>query len=509
MNTNFNHQYNNLINEIIDLAALLNRIPEFEEILRIISEKSIQIFRCDYVHISVLNPQTQNTVKTVIRDQKNIDLKNLHFININISGWILKKRKHFISDDITADERFTKGLLKDCGTKSALGTILYTNDQPIGVIILLSNSIDRHFSHEDTLLLEKLSSVISPFINRLDKIHQYFVCDIPESDLINKYNKLGLIGKSIRFVELLKSIESASKCDVRVLLEGETGTGKELVARAIHKLSSRSGKPFIVVDCAAIQDNLIESELFGHTKGAFTGAIKDRSGIIQEADGGTLFIDEVNHLPQDMQIKFLRFLQQKEFRPVGSNQIKKSDVRIITASSVPLNTLVKEKMMREELMFRLNVYPIRIPSLNDRIDDIMLLAHHFIKIYAAQQNKLAETTDNELMNYLIHRNWAGNVRELENFIERMVTLVPSENKIIEKNSLPEEHLTELFADQSKSLIPDSNVSLTEALEEMEIQMIRQALVINNWNQSRAASSLSIPEQTLRYKMHKYKITKPI
>lgn len=493
---------------LIELAALLNHETSFEEMLRLISLKTIQLFDCDYVNISVLNPETQNTVKTVFKDEAMFGSSSLHLVNINISGWVLKNRQSFISNNLPADNRFLKGMLKNCGIRSAIGTLLLTNDQPIGLVLLLNKDPGREFTEEDVIYSEKLSSVISPFINRIEKIHKYFTCSLPENELLNKYSKLGLIGKSARFVDLLKSIESVARCDVRVLLEGETGTGKELVARAIHNLSKRGDNKFIVVDCTAIPDNLVESELFGHTKGSFTGAMKDRRGIIEDADGGTLFIDEINHLPQDIQVKFLRFLQEKEFRPVGSNQVRKSDVRIITASSIPLSKLVKEKKMREELLYRLNVYPIRIPSLNDRIEDVMLLANHFIKIFAAEQNKNNETLDSELMEYMIHKNWAGNIRELENFIERIVTLAPSNEKIIFKTSLPSEHLEELNNAKKQELSSGSKLSLTEQMEEIEIQIIREALVKQKWNQSRAAATLNIPEQTLRYKMHKYHIVNP-
>ena len=317
-----------------------------------------------------------------------------------------------------------------------------------------------------------------------------------------------MIGKSERFLELLKSIESVAKCDVRVLLEGETGTGKELIAKAIHKASQRSDKKFVVVDCSSISANLIESELFGHVKGAFTGAMKDRIGLVEEADGGTLFIDEINHFPTELQAKMLRFLQEKEFRPVGSNEVRKSDVRVIAASSVSLVKLVEQGKMREELFYRLNVYPVIVPSLNDRMEDITLLGHHFLAKFAAQQNKNGEAFDSELIEYLLHRQWKGNIRELENFIERMVTVASSFDKIISKEILPAEYQKEF--ENLKILKPTegSNPSLIESLAQLEIQLIREALINNDWNQSKTARALKIPEQTLRHKMHRLHIIKP-
>lgn len=499
----------NKVDKIIDIVSLLNHETDFDEMLRLISAKALDLFDCDFVKISVFNPITQITLKTVLKNQKEFSSSCLHLVNTNISGWLIKNASVFCSNDLPNDERFIKGLIENCRIKSALGTLLYANNKPIGIILLFNKmNSTRIFNEEDILIIQKLASVISPFVYRIEKIHQYFSPAISENDLINKYSKFGLIGKSPRFIELLKSIDSASKCDVKVLLQGETGTGKEVIAKAIHKASQLSEKKFVVVDCTAIPDNLIESELFGHTKGAFTGAMKEKQGLIEEANGGTLFIDEINLLQRDMQVKFLRFLQEKEFRPIGSNQVKKSNVRIIAATSVSLEKLVNEQKMREELFYRLNVYPIHVPSLNERFEDIMLLAHHFMRKFASQQNKIVETVDSEIMEYLIHRNWAGNIRELENFIERIVTLAPSDEKIIFQNTLPAEHLYEMLNLKKQKLSSGPQISLTEKMTELEIQMIREALVHYNWNQSKAATALNIPEQTLRYKMHKLKITRP-
>lgn len=487
---------------------MLNHETSFEEMLRLISIKTLQLFDCDLVTISILNPETQHTVKTVLKDEKEFDSKFIHMVNINVSGWVIDNKSSFLSNDLMNDERFKKGLLENYGIKSAIGVLLTTNDRPIGVLLILGQNPNKPFTKADLELAENLASVIPPFIYRLEKIQQYFSCSLQEDELINKYSKLGLIGKSERFLELLKSIESVAKCDVRVLLEGETGTGKELIAKAIHKASHRSDKKFVVVDCSSISVSLIESELFGHVKGAFTGAMKDRIGLVEEADGGTLFIDEINHFPTELQAKMLRFLQEKEFRPVGSNEVRKSDVRVIAASSVSLVNLVEQGKMREELFYRLNVYPVIVPSINERVEDITLLAYHFIIKFAAQQNKKVEAFDSELGEYLVNRHWKGNIRELENFIERMVTLSTPFDKIISKEILPPEYQKELEGLKISKTTNGSNLSLTESLAQMEIQLIREALVNNEWNQSKTARALKIPEQTLRHKMHRLHITKP-
>jgi len=230
-------------------------------------------------------------------------------------------------------------------------------------------------------------------------------------------------------------------------------------------------------------------------------------GIIEEANNGTLFIDEVCNLPLDMQSKFLRFLQEKEFRSVGSNEVKKVDVRIIAAASVPLIKLVKEKKFKEELYYRLNVYPIYVPSLDERAEDIASLVNHFIPVFAQEQKKCLETFDNDLMKFLTHRHWAGNIRELENIVERLVALTPPAHKIIGKDILPKEYIEEMEEEKFPNYAMQSNLSLNARLHDIESQIIREALINHDWNQTRAALSLNIPEQTLRYRMHKLKISK--
>ncbi|NIV72407.1 AAA domain-containing protein, partial [Candidatus Saccharibacteria bacterium] len=249
---------------------------------------------------------------------------------------------------------------------------------------------DPAYVSESLNLLEKLAIITAPFINNVHKIQEYFQVSLPDSTLLSKYEALGLLGKSSQFMDLLRGIESAARCDVRVMLEGESGTGKELIARAIHKLSFRSKRPFIAIDCGAIPEHLIESELFGHVKGAFTGAVDDRKGLFEAANGGTIFMDEIANLPLDMQAKLLRVLQEGEIRPVGSNLSRKVDVRIISASSKKLRELLKNQSFREDLYYRLYVYPLQVPTLNERSEDIPLLANYFLNKYSQQQQKYAQ-----------------------------------------------------------------------------------------------------------------------
>jgi DNA-binding NtrC family response regulator len=250
---------------------------------------------------------------------------------------------------------------------------------------------------------------------------------------------------------------------------------------------------------------LLESELFGHRRGAFTGAHSDRQGLFLEANGGTLFMDEINNLPYDMQSKLLRFVEEGEVRPVGSDKIFKTNVRIIAASSTPLKDLVDEKIFREDLFFRLHVYPIYLPDLGERQEDIPLLADHFLHQYAKQQNKNAQDFHEEVIDFMKQRTWDGNIRELENFIERIVTVIPPDAPTIEPSFFPTDLQKEL--ENSRSRIGSSmrSTPIKEQLDKYEADIIKKALIECGWNQSKAARKLHTSESNIRYKMNQFRI----
>ena len=303
----------------------------------------------------------------------------------------------------------------------------------------------------------------------------------------------------------LNAIEAAAKCDVRVLLIGKTGTGKELVAKAIHQFSSRADFPYIAMDCGVIPNTLIESELFGHKRGAFTGADSDRHGLFLEANGGTLFMDEVNNLHHDMQYKLLRVLQEEEIRPVGSDKTVKTNVRIISASSASLKELVESNEFREDLFYRLHIYPIYIPDLSERQEDIPILADHFLKLYAKRQNKNVQNFDEEIIDFIKQRTWKGNIRELENFVERIVTITPPDVSTIAVSFCPSDLKKEIehFRYRINSLA--RMTSMKEKIDKYEAELIKKALVKCDWNQSKAARKLQTSESNIRYKIAQFNI----
>jgi transcriptional regulator with GAF, ATPase, and Fis domain len=486
--------------KVLSLAILQSQQNDFQELLRLTASKGLTLFDADTFTIIMVNPVTQHTMKTLMRQGTPFDDRHLHLLRVNITGWILKHGQPFLSADLSTDSRFAPGLFAGVPACSAMCVPMQNGGLVCGHILLASNNPNRRFGSGDLELLIKCASVWGAFLNNSQRVAEYFAESIPDDVLISKYAPLGLLGRSHKFKELLRAIDAAAKCDIRVFLEGRSGSGKECVARAIHTLGKRSARRFIAIDCGAIPEHLLESELFGHVKGAFTGAAQARKGLLEEAHGGTLFIDEIENLQYDMQAKLLRVLQEGEVRAIGSDLSRKVDVRIISASQTPAVTLVKEKKLREDLFYRLHVYPIIVPTLNERSDDIPLLAKHFLGTFAAQQGKKAETLHPSLVHFMTHRTWPGNVRELENFVQRMVTLAAQEMTELNHSLLPEEYRMEFRAFPPSRTVRTDTRSLRECVQEVERQVLLETLVANGWNQSEAARTLQVSERTIRYKI---------
>lgn len=494
-------------NDLFEFAKILCQQTEFQEILRLVAQKSAQFMNADLALILMLNPDTRGTVMTIIKDGRYVDQKEYKEIHIHVGGWIISKGKSFASHNIKKDDRFTKGLFETVPFKSIVGVPLISEGIIVGALILLyQNSSDVRI---DNLVkpLVNIGAIAAPFLRNVQKIRQYFDYSITESNLVRKYNGVGLYGISSRFIELLHSVEAATKCDTRILLIGKTGTGKELIAKAIHRFSSRANNPFITIDCGAIHSNLLESELFGHKRGAFTGADSDRQGLFLAANGGTLFMDEINNLPYDMQPKLLRALEEGEIRSVGSDKPRKVDVRIIAASSVPLKSLVEDNKFRADLFYRLYVYPIYVQDLNERQEDIPILANHFLQKYIKQQNKNNLHFHEEVVNFLKQRTWDGNIRELENLVERIVAVSPPGQKTIDSSALPIDLKTELKNFRLEFNASGRSTPLKDQLNKYESDIIKKTLIECGWNQSKAARKLQTSESNIRYKMAQFNINR--
>ena len=324
-----------------------------------------------------------------------------------------------------------------------------------------------------------------------------------------KYGFENIIGTSKKMQEIYRLIAKVAPTNSTVLITGESGTGKELIARAIHYNSQRKDRQFVPVDCAVLSENLLESELFGHVKGSFTGAIVTKPGLFEVADGGSLFLDEIGNISLAMQSKLLRFIQEREFTPVGGTKLKKVDVRLIAATNSDLQEKIKEGTFREDLFYRLNIVPLSLPPLRERKEDIPLLAMHFLKKYCQEMGKNPEAFSQMAMEMLMRYSWPGNVRELENIVERAVVMSEEDTILPQHLPLPMQDRPEGFT----FAIPKTNEELRElkrhlrdkAVEEAERLFVLDALSRNDWNVTRSAKDVGMLRPNFQALMRKHNI----
>jgi DNA-binding NtrC family response regulator len=319
------------------------------------------------------------------------------------------------------------------------------------------------------------------------------------TEVAGRYQFESIIGKSPKMRELFETVAHIRDLGANVLIAGESGTGKELVARALHQSSARAAAPFVALNCAAIPETLLESELFGYMRGAFTDAKKDRRGLFQEASGGVLFLDEISEIPVNLQAKLLRAIQEKEVRPLGANQVEKVDARVISASNRDLETLVQEGRFRQDLYYRLNVIRLDLPPLRERLDDIPLLVDHFIQKFSRETRREVTGIEADALAVLMKYRWPGNVRELEHTIERAV-LLGKENRITLKN-LPSQIANR--QDNAPPLV--QAVAGGYTLRELEREYIARVLENTRGNKTEAAKILGVDRTTLYRKLEEYKV----
>ncbi len=358
-------------------------------------------------------------------------------------------------------------------------------------------------NYEDSIkLLTIVASMLAQSLRLADLVRKEKAQLVDENALLKrelqeKYDFRNIVGTSTQMREVYEQVAQVAHTNTTVLIRGESGTGKELVAHAIHYNSPRAARPYVKVNCAALPESLIETELFGHEKGAFTGAFQRKKGRFELAEGGTLFIDEIGDLSPAMQVKLLRVLQEREFERVGGTETIKANVRMITATNVDLETAVQEGRFRSDLYYRLNVFSIYLPPLRERRTDILLLADHFLEKYGHQNGKNIKRISTPAIDMLMSYHWPGNVRELENAIER-ATLVADGN-VIHGYHLPPTLQT---AEGSGTV---TRMSLEHAVEAYEKDLIQDALKTTRGNRARAARMLDTTERILGYKVQKYEI----
>jgi len=356
----------------------------------------------------------------------------------------------------------------------------------------------NYFKELSNLVAQEIVTLHTEISVREDRIKEL------NNELGGRHKYDSMIGKSKPMQDLYSLLDKIKGTESMVLVQGENGTGKELIAKAIHYNSSRKDNVFLAINCAAFNDNLLESELFGHLKGSFTGAVKDRKGYFESANGGTLFMDEIGDISQAMQVKLLRVLQDGTYTPVGGTSQKKSKVRIIAATNRNLKQMVEKGEFRQDLYFRLNVIGVLVPPLKDRKEDLPLLVDHFLALSSNNKDIDTRKMSKRAMQKLYDYHWPGNIRELENEIERCTVLSGDEKVIV-----PEMLSPRIFEQVDRPKVPGTRVAgkLKDALEEMEKKMIREGLRRCGWNKSKLAKELGISRAGLLMKIDKYNLDK--
>jgi len=517
------------IQALSEICQLIGEAVHLDTALSRVFQVLHDILRMDRATLVLLDPHRQRLeIKASYGLTIEEEQRGIYGLSEGICGQIFQTGSPCVVPDINSEPLFLNRtgawttIKKD--QISFIGVPVHMAQKPVGVL-----TVDRLFGPE-TSFKEDVSflSVLATLISQLIALHQAIARKEKrlveenrslKAELHGRFNRHYIIGQSRPMQEVFATIEKVAPSRATALLLGESGTGKELVARAIHEASPRRNKNFIKINCAALPENLLESELFGHEKGAFTGATASRAGRFELADGGTLFLDEIGELPLSLQAKLLRVLQERQFERLGGTRTLEVDVRIIAATNVNLEDAVARGAFRNDLYYRLNVLPFHLPPLRERKSDIPILLNHFLRASIERNDKEVELSQ-EALDVLMHYNWPGNVRELQNLIERLVIL--TDKSILYPSDLPKEMgnpLTKETTSTSSARISDtlrghdSNVSRSSqpalhSLEDLERTEIKAALVRNGWVQARAARDLGLTQRQIGYRIKKFNLDRP-
>jgi len=485
------------------LNASLDLTKSLQEILSIIS-KLLGMRRAT---LTILNPDTSEISIEVAHDlSPEAKRRGKYRLGEGVTGRVVQTGEPAIIPKISEEPMFlnrtrTRKEL-DKQNISFICVPIKIGKNTIGAL-----SVDRLFSNEialkeDLRFLTIIAALIAETVKKVQYLNREKEQLLDENirlkkELTEKYQVENIIGNSRLMREVYEMIHKVAKSNATVLLRGESGTGKELVANAIHYQSLRARKPFIKVNCAALPETLLESELFGYEKGAFTGATSLKPGRFERAQGGTLFLDEIGDLNPSIQTKLLRVIQEKEFDRLGGRQPIQADVRIIAATNQNLEKALEEKRFREDLYYRLNVFPIYLPPLRDRRTDILLLADHFLEKFNKEHQKNIRRISTPAIDMLMQYHWPGNVRELQNCLERAILIC--EGEAIKAHHLPPTLQT------AESSNTQSKLSFDQAVEAVEKELIIEALKKTNGNRTRAAEQLGLTQRIINYKIDRYGI----
>jgi len=487
------------LSALVEASATINSSLDLQQTLQAIARTAATVMQAEASSVLLLDRGRNKLVfMAAVGDRADILLGEEFDANLGIAGKVARSGEAVLVTDVRNEEAFFKGIddKSSFTTRGMVAAPLVSKKQILGVVEVLNKIGQDNFTNEDLDLLQVFANLAASGATNA-QTHERLKLE-NRGLLATMDTDLPIIGHAPALREVLDLCARVAGSNASVLLLGETGSGKELISRHIHNHSPRRQKPFIAINCAALPETLLESELFGHEKGAFTGAAAQKLGRFEVATDGTLFLDEIGDISHSTQIKLLRVLQEKEFVRVGGTKTVACDVRIIAATNRDLQKAIKDGAFREDLYYRLNVFPIRTPPLRERREDIPLLVEHFVHLAAKTLNLAAPTISNEAMALLTGYNWPGNIRELQNIVERAVLL--SDGETITPAQLPKEIAGET-AEQPAEKTDSSLWGYEKAL-------IVKALKDNGWNQTRAAKSLGISRDNLRYRIKKFEIGKP-
>ena len=475
-------------NTLIEINTLINSdYGDVRLLLTRILESATRLCDGDASSILLLDKNTKLLYFEVALGSKGAEVQRFTLkIGEGIAGWVVQHNKSVIINDVVNDERHYLQIAKqiDYSTKTMLAVPMRVKDECIGVIELINKKNDQYFTQDDLAWLEIFANQAALAITNAQDVEKVQnEIQLLRAQLQTDKGYHTFISKSRIITEKLEIIERIAKTDSSVLILGESGVGKELFAEQIHLRSKRAEYPLIRVNCAALPEGLLESEFFGHVKGAFTGAIADRQGRFEAADGGTIFLDEIGDLPLPLQAKLLRVIQERTFEKVGGNTPVTVNVRILAATNKDIETLVAQGKFRNDLYYRLNVLPLYIPPLRQRPEDIPELAMFFLKRCMQETNKHFEGFSSRAMQVLLSYSWPGNVRELENCIERACV-------IGKRLWIGEEELF-LNKESDSSLEDEGSRNLKTAVTTFKTHFIKKVLEEHNWNQTETAKVLDI------------------
>lgn len=473
---------------LVEINEKINTLHHISNLLDTIMDIAMETLEAERGFI-ILKSENENEDfrEVTARNISKNDISSIRELSSSVVNQVLKSGKPVLTMDAQTDQRFSgaESVLFH-NIRSVICTPLVFSDEILGVIYMDSRTGEGKFDEDSLKFIQAFSKQAAIAIQNARLFESLEI----ENKQLKKQISLEanfpeIVGNSPAIVKIFEIVRDVADTTASVLIEGESGTGKELVARAIHRNSNRKDKPFIPIFCGSLAENILESELFGHKKGAFTGAIENKPGLFEEANNGTLLLDEIADINKNIQTKLLRVLQEGEIKRVGETEIRKVDVRILSATNRDLMDEVKKGNFREDLYYRLNVINIKMPPLRERKEDIPLLTEHFLKKYAEKNKKNISGFSSKAMDYLMNHSWSGNIRELENTIERAVIL--AKGKTIEPSNL--------------NLTPSQPaISIGQTLEEIEKSVVLSTLEKNNNNRTKTAEILGISRRWLQYRL---------